>query len=316
MILVISHAHDPHALDVIERMRARGAPVRLFDTGRFPRETRLSISHDREGWTARLFDNGEDYDLAAVRAVWWRRPQPFDVDAAIVGAADRGFALAEAAAAISGLWALLDAEWVNDPERDERAARKAWQLRVARECGLSIPRTLITNDPAQARAFVAAEEQQLIYKAFQGSEEVWRETRILRADEHALLDAVRHAPVIFQQFVPAVADLRLTIVGERIFAAAIDSSATRYPVDFRMDMAAARITEAHLPEHVSAALLRLMARLGLFYGAIDMRLTPDGEHVFLEINPAGQWLFVELATGLPISDALAAHLISLASPSA
>jgi glutathione synthase/RimK-type ligase-like ATP-grasp enzyme len=51
-----------------------------------------------------------------------------------------------------------------------------------------------------------------------------------------------------------------------------------------------------------------MRRLGLEYGAIDLRLTPDGEYVFFEVNPAGQFLFVEHACGLPISAALAARL--------
>nr|WP_314464305.1 hypothetical protein [uncultured Novosphingobium sp.] len=311
-ILIVSHTHDPHALDVLERLRAGGAEVQLFDTGRIPRETRLTIGHDAAGWNAVACGGGEDLDLKAVRAVWWRRPQPFAVDAMVVGVEDRSFALAETAAAVAGLWALLDARWINDPERDERATRKAWQLSVARECGLAIPRTLITNDPDRAREFVDSEGPQIIYKAFQGTEEVWRETRILRASEHELLNTVRHAPVIFQQYIPATADLRVTIVGQRIFAAAIDSSRSSYPVDFRMDMQDARITEAKLPSDLCAALLRLMGRLGLVYGAVDLRLTPDGDYVFLEINPAGQWLFIELATGTPISATIADELTRMA----
>ena len=51
-----------------------------------------------------------------------------------------------------------------------------------------------------------------------------------------------------------------------------------------------------------------MQHLHLEYGAIDMRLTPDGDYVFLEINPNGEYLYVEQATGLPISRALAEHL--------
>ena len=67
----------------------------------------------------------------------------------------------------------------------------------------------------------------------------------------------------------------------------------------------ARIEPATLPPDVEAALLRLMRTMGLVYGAIDMRRTPEGEHVFLEVNTAGQWLFIEQATGQPIADALA-----------
>lgn len=310
MVLVVSHTHDVHAMHVLERLRQKGADARLFDTGRLPRETKITITHDPEGWGATMFGDGEEVDLARVRAVWWRRPQPFATHADLIGPEDRAFALAETVAAVSGLWALLDARWINDPERDERAARKAWQLRVARECGLEVPRTLITNDPDRARDFIASEAGPVVYKTFQGSESVWRETRVLAPAEHDLLDSVRFAPIIFQEFVPAGADLRITIVGDRIFPAAIESGQSRYAVDFRMDLENVPITETVLPPEVERSLRALMSRLGLVYGAVDMRRTPEGRHVFLEINPAGQWLFVEARTGQAISAALADELIS------
>jgi glutathione synthase/RimK-type ligase-like ATP-grasp enzyme len=75
-----------------------------------------------------------------------------------------------------------------------------------------------------------------------------------------------------------------------------------------MTMTGAEITECVLPDSVVAGLRRLMNTLGLVYGAIDLRLTPEGKYVFLEVNPAGQWLFVEQATQQPISDAIAGVL--------
>lgn len=116
--------------------------------------------------------------------------------------------------------------------------------------------------------------------------------------------------MIFQEYVEAVYDLRVTVVGERVFAAAIHSQETAYPVDFRMDMANARVEAVDLPEEVSDELLALMARMGLVYGAIDLRLRPDGEYVFLEINPAGQFLFIEQETGQPIAAAIAEALLA------
>jgi glutathione synthase/RimK-type ligase-like ATP-grasp enzyme len=67
-----------------------------------------------------------------------------------------------------------------------------------------------------------------------------------------------------------------------------------------------------LPESVRSGLLQLVERLGLVYGAVDMRQTPAGDYVFLEINPAGQWLFIEQRTHQPISDALADTLCAAA----
>jgi hypothetical protein len=312
LILVVSHLADDHAAAVLARLERAGAAALLLDTGRFPREIRLNIAH-RNGASSELSAvvDGVERDLAAVRTVWWRRPQPFGLDAGMLDADDRAFAFGECHAAISGLWSCLAAaRWVNPPERDEVATRKAWQLKLAAELGLRVPRTLVTNDPARAAAFADAEgEGRVVYKAFSATERAWRETRLLRPGERALLDAVRHAPVIFQEYVRAQIDLRVTVVGDRIFPAEIFTGDDGYAVDFRMTMHQAAIRPHDLPDRVAADLRRLMAELGLVYGAIDLRLTPAGEYVFLEVNPAGQWLFVEERTGLPITAAVADELM-------
>ncbi len=307
-ILVISHTHDVHAIEVLGHLERRGVDAVLFDTGRIPRETQLAIGHSADGWHATAKVDGRLLDMNSVRAVWWRRPQPFALHAEIITPEDHGFALGETHAAVSGLWSLLDARWINDPDADERAGRKAWQLKVARSVGLRVPRTCITNDPEVARAFVAGEPDRVIYKAFSATEKTWRETRVLKPEEAAGLDMVRFAPVIFQEFIAATCDLRVTVVGDQIFAGAIDSSAAGYEYDFRMAMNSATITPHMLPDAIEASLLRLMAAFGLVYGAIDLRLTPEGDYVFLEINPAGQWLFVEHQTAQPIGKAIADRL--------
>ena len=104
--------------------------------------------------------------------------------------------------------------------------------------------------------------------------------------------------------------MRITVIGDAVFAAEILSGATDYHVDFRMTMDVAEIRPHVLPDDVVDRLHRLMRSLRLVYGAIDMRLTPDGEYVFLEVNPAGQWQFVEERTAQPITDALASQLLA------
>ena len=194
---------------------------------------------------------------------------------------------------------------MNDPTRDEVAGHKLYQLKVAGEVGLEIPRTHITNDPASARAFVAETgPDETVYKAFIAQPEAWRETRTLTDEEVAHLDDVALAPVIFQEYVPAEFDLRITVVGEEIFAVAIDASDTAYPTDYRMHLGEARVEVHDLPAEVRERLRAFMDRLGLVYGAIDMRRTPDGRYVFLEVNPSGLWLFTEEPTGLPITEAV------------
>lgn len=313
MILVISHGDDSHAVAVLDHLRRAGAEALLLDTGRFPRELRVEISHASGGrsetWAV---VEGVQHDLSTVRAVWWRRPRHFEVHPEITDGEDRGFAYAECHAAITGLWSCLDANWINVPERDEVAGRKVYQLKVASGLGLRVPRTLVTNDPDRARAFVEREGTSgTIYKAFSATERAWRETRLLKADERAQLDAVRFAPVIFQEHIKADIDLRITIVGDAIFPAEILSGETDYHVDFRMTMNVATMRPHVLPHDVASRLRAFMKAVGLVYGAIDMRLTPAGEYVFLEVNPAGQWQFVEERTGQPITATLAERLIAL-----
>jgi len=311
MILIVSHSADTHATAVIEHLGRLGADVVLFDTARFPQDIRLEIRHEnRARSSSSAVIGGVRRDLSAVRVVWWRRPQPFELHQDLADSEDRGFAYGECHAAITGLWSCLDAKWVNNPERDEVAARKAYQLKIAAELDLKIPRTLITNDPESAAAFIDREGANgTIYKAFSATERAWRETRLLKPEERAHLDAVRFAPVIFQEHIRADIDLRVTVIGDQIFPAEIISGETEYLVDFRMTMDAARISAHVLPDEIAAKLRAFMRALGLVYGAIDLRLTPDGEYVFLEVNPAGQWLFIEERTGQPITSTLVDYLL-------
>lgn len=307
MITVVSSAQDAHAAVVMERLLGRGAQVLLLDLSEFPERAELTITVDGQRSCGLYQSPGSQgqVDLSASRVVWWRRPQPFTVPSELETEVDRSFAYTECQAAFSGLWLTLDACWINHPQRDEEAARKVYQLEVAREIGFRVPQTCVTNSPETALAFVQSQGAKgTVYKAFSGTEEAWRETRILKEDELRLIATVRYAPVIFQEYVPAQADLRVTIVGDDIFAAAIYSQETSYKVDYRMTMDDAPVRPYTLPGPVQALLHAYMERLGLVYGAVDMRVTPEGDYVFLEINPSGQWLFVEHRTGQPITDSL------------
>jgi len=269
----------------------------------------LSINQQASGQQALLTVDGETKDLSEVQRVWWRRPRGFRPDPDLTRQEDLNFIHSESHATVDGLWKSLDAEWINDPVLDELASRKVWQLKVATRLGLRTPQTLITNDPVAARAFVEGQRPNgTIYKAFTATEEEWRETRLLKPEEEEGLDQVSYAPVIFQEHIKADVDLRITVIGDEIFPAAIHSGSTDYKVDFRMTIHQAKV-EAHvLPDDVDSKLRALMKELGLVYGAVDFRLTPEGEYVFLEVNPSGQWLFMEDRTQQPITDAFVARL--------
>jgi MvdD pre-ATP grasp domain len=311
MIIVVSHAEDDHATGVLAALAARRHPVSLVDTGLFPVRSRLTQRFGDGDPRYELVVDGVAVDLAPARVGWWRRPRPFTLHDGIAPDV-AAFTYTECHEAVAGLWAALDLAWVNPPALDEAAHHKPYQLAVAAEVGLPIPRTVITNDPDEAAAFAEANGAgRTIFKTFLATEEHWRETRILRSDELALLDHVRLAPVIFQAFVPAVADIRVTAIGERLFATAITSAPGAYAYDYRMDLGGATFTPTELDPDMEEKLLALMRRLGIVYGAIDLRRTPDDGDVFLEVNPAGEWRFVEDRSGQPITEAMADLLVGL-----
>lgn len=315
MILIISSDDDVHALAVMHELSQMGVPHLLLNTADFPAKASIIIEPGLASPTRVIRYRGRDIDLAQVTSVWWRRPQPYQMHAELTDPVADNFAIRELDEAIEGLYLMLDATWLNEPGADQRASRKVWQQRIAQESGLEVPETLITNDPASARAFVARQGPgRTIYKAFQGSEDAWRETRLLKPEEEQKLDSVKFAPVIFQSCIDAQFDIRATIVGDQIFAGAIHSQSSAYKVDFRMDMDV-EISPVTLQPSAAEGLKRLMRRMGLVYGAVDFRRTPDGRDVFIEINPAGQWLFVEHKTGQPISRAVAEALLPRAEKS-
>ena len=303
MILIVSWPGDDHADAVRGVLDARGMRATVVDLARFPQEMRLVASLDGVGRSYRLLDGREEIVLDDCRAVWWRRPRPFVLHQEIATGPHATFAYNEGSQAFAGLWLSVDASWINHPTREETGARKLYQLRVAQDVGLEIPKTVVTNDPDEARRFIdALGFDRVAYKTFMPTSEDWRETRVLRPDELDLIASVTYAPVIFQEYVPARFDLRVTVVGPDMFAAAIHSSETSYEFDYRMDLANARVEPSVLPEEIERRLRDLMDGLGLVYGAIDMRLTPDGRFVFFEVNPSGQWRFVEERSGQPITE--------------
>ncbi len=303
MIVAISHRGDAHARAVLAALHRLGAHATLLDLADFPRRGRLALA----------FGGARDRVVAArggavrardVSAVWWRRPMPLRPDPRLAPA-DAAFAVRETAEALTGLASTLRVRWVNDPWRDAVAARKPRQLALAERLGLRVPPTLVTNDPVRARAFLSARRRSgAVLKALAGVPEDWRPTRLVTPEVVRRLAALRHAPVILQEYVPGV-DVRVTVVGRGLFATAIDARATRSPEDFRTAFDDARVEPCALPRDVARRLRALVAALGLRYAAIDLRRRDDGEHVFLEVNPSGQWLFLEERTGQPITAAVA-----------
>jgi hypothetical protein len=139
-----------------------------------------------------------------------------------------------------------------------------------------------------------------------------RYTNVVSHRDIGYFKAVRQGPVIFQGYVPKRLELRITIIGDAIFPVEIHSQvARRTRHDWRHYEHFNTPMYIHaLPPEIERKLRQLVSQLGLNFGAIDMVLTPDGRYVFLELNPNGQFLWMEELMGFPMSDAMCDLLLS------
>jgi glutathione synthase/RimK-type ligase-like ATP-grasp enzyme len=326
MIVVLSEDGDSHADAVEEELRRLGVPAVRFDPARFPTRAGVSVRIDASGRVdAALRDGDAEIALSSADAVWMRRPNRPRAPEAWAGTAVGAAIEAEASDLFADLWELLDVPFVPaTPAVTTRASRKMHQLGVAGRLGFEIPDTLVTNDPDAFLDRYAAASGRLITKRSSPNQrlvtpdgvETGRGTLAVRPRDLVEIESLRHAPILTQAIVDKDVELRVTVVGDEVFAAAIHSQETHHTqIDFRnYDASLTRITPYQLPAEVEHRCVALTRALGLRYSAIDLIVTPEGRTVFLEINPNGQYLWIERATGQPISRALATLLARRGQP--
>lgn len=318
VVLLLTHSGDYYTVDrVADALTQRGVKTFRFDTDRFPREVRLSAQLGTNNFSYTIEDGAVVCRADMVRAVWARKIWLPELDANL-DPKFRGMCQRESVAALQGfLDGLHGVRWINERQRDDEAENKLLQLRLAHEAGLRIPRTLVTNDAGRAREFFHETGGALVAKllapltvsmdaasAFVYTNEV---------GEADLEDAcgLRHSPMVFQERIPKSLELRIAYVAGKFFVGALDASRS---VGGQTDWRRATPEECQwqrddIPPELKAQLTNLMSRLQLVYGAIDIIRTPAGEHVFLEVNPGGEWGMLERDLDLPISEAIADALL-------
>lgn len=309
MILAVTYPGDEHASPVLGALANQGAEVTLLDFSELPRHGSFVLAYGEEGTRELRLAGKGPVAVSRVSAVWWRRPLPLRASRRL-GRAHAAFAIRQAGDALMGFLALATrhARFVNHPWRDEVASLKTFQLAAAERAGLPVPRTLVTSDPGEARRFLrACGKAGAVHKAVHATPADWRRTQRVTPHDRSQLRVIRHAPVILQERIPGT-DVRVTIVGNRLFPAEIDARRSDSPDDYRGFEEQCRIAPCALPGGVERGLRALMRDLGLSFGAADLRRRRDGSWCFLEINPSGQWGFVEERTGQPITAALASLL--------
>ncbi|WP_238545375.1 MULTISPECIES: hypothetical protein [Streptomyces] len=254
------------------------------------------IGADSSAWGGRLCTASREVELGDVAAVYYRRPTPYAARFEHLPQQQREFAAAEARHGFGGvLNHLHGALYVNHPSAVTRADFKPAQLQRFAELGLAIPPTLVTNDVEAARRFAAVHER-VIYKTFRGlprgedghTGAIWAQ----RVDAESFDDTLAVTAHLFQAEVPKTGDVRVTVVGRRLFAHRV--AAPDRALDWRRgDWDELIHAPIAVPAPVEAVLHSYLESFGLVFGCFDFALTGDGDNpehwIAIECNPNGQW---------------------------
>lgn len=311
-ILILARDLDPAADAMVEAVQARGARVYRVNTGWFPAQLSLAAELRGGRWCGHLRTPAHTIDLAQVTAVYYRSPEAFQFPTSLASEV-REHAFLEAKYGLGGVLASLPAVWVNHPSRLADAAYKPVQLVRAHECGLEVPETVLTNEAAAFEEF--ARRGRTVTKmlgagslTYDGVHNVaW--TRVLDAADLDDLSGIETTVHLGQRWVPKSFEARVMAIGDRLTAVGIHAGTERAHVDWRSDYDALRYQLIELPPQVADGIHALMRRFGLLYAALDFVVSPNG-WVFLELNPGGQYGWLEAATGVSFTGQLADLLVT------
>lgn len=315
--LIITSKDDAHADYLIYKANENGLGLRLIRINTEEFVSNCEVTFTGLHFRVRVKDSARSFASEDVKAVWYRRPHEFlrtteDPDA-------WEFIKAQASACLRGLYFCTheSARWINPLPALHRSRNKLQQLQLANQLGFRVPKTLVSNDPEQVTAFCAAVpnmcSKSLDEPNFRLDGEICPIfTRIITPEELAEhLDAIPMNPTLFQEYIIKQSDIRVTVVGQRMFATEISSQGNELSVDDFRGVSPRELAHINhiLPDSLKEKILAFTQAQGLFYSAMDFALGKDGEYYFLENNPNGQWLWLEQYAGAPISDAILEALL-------
>ncbi len=316
-ILLLTHSADFYTVDRVQQAIAeRGLHPFRFKTDKFPTTVKLSIHQQGSHISLDLRDDetGTGVSGEEIYSVWYRKVwTPFidpDMDPLL-----RSGCLNESGSTLDSFLAELDnrgLRWIDSLKMIRRGDDKLFQLREAGSAHIDTPKTLISNNPDQVRHFYRELEGNVVAKmmtplriSMRGGDPFVYTSR-LKPEDLDDLDSLRYSPMIFQEYVKPVLELRTIYVDGQLFTGAINPKDAQYEVDWRSSTPGTVKWQDHtIPDCAAEKIRHFMKRVNLYFGAFDFILDTNGNYIFLEINPTGEWGMLERDLELPISKAIA-----------
>ncbi|WP_051847120.1 MvdC/MvdD family ATP grasp protein [Streptomyces sp. NRRL F-5053] len=309
-VCVITQDTDIAADRLMLHLTELGTPVLRFDLADFPEHASLEATVARgRGWTGTLTVRGRTIALEEIGAILWWHPGRSRITTSGLSAAEAQWLSTESAAGIVGVLAGLDCLHVNSPAATMAAQLKGSVLARAVACGLDVPATWIGNSLAAAVRF--AEQRSMVCKALtvpaidhaDGSSSSLHTTPVTASALGPSLALGAHQ---FQEAITKQFEVRLIVVGAELLAARIDAHSDAARIDFRRDYGALTYAHVTVPDPVREGVLALMAHYGLSYAASDLLVDDDDRWWLVDLNPAGQYDWLQhVLPDLGISASLA-----------
>ncbi|NJR52213.1 MAG: hypothetical protein HC780_24205 [Leptolyngbyaceae cyanobacterium CSU_1_3] len=299
-ILILGSARDGHAAHVKKALEEAGAIVDYWDTRLFPTQVKLSWQPDTRVGSLKLSDD-RSLKFQEIHSIFWRNFSGVHVPN-LKDAEAQNIALNDAMSTLRSLIQACPARWVNSWQAYQFHKEKPLQLAMAQSLGVKIPATLISNDPQQIMDFAIAHEK-VIFKPVCGG----AHTQFLTLDylePSRLKLALSIAPITLQEYIWGT-NVRSYVLANSVYTAEIRSSS----VDFREDLDA-QLIPFLLPDFIQQQCVAIAQAFSLKWTAIDWRVKPNGEYVFLEANPSPMFIHFEQKTGFPITEKLVQLLMA------
>ncbi len=316
-VLLITNKADITTDFVVRRLKESNIKFYRFNTEDLGCSVEVNFNFESDSF--KIFERmtGIEIDLLNVKSVYFRRPELPDDNQELTNA-ESHFIRNEISYTLEGIYKILNsAFWLNNVNDIRNAENKIYQLRVAKRLGFNMTASLITTNKDSAIDFYIKNEEDCIIKPIRSGlisddegEEAVIFTNKLYLDKNNA-KRVESCPTFFQKHVKKIGDLRVTVVGEQVFSALIHSQESEASkVDWRVSQDGLKHSIHELPLEIAGKCIDLVKALNLNFGAIDLILNEEGEYIFLEINPNGQWAWIEKLLDLDISSAIVNLLTS------
>lgn len=316
---IISAFPDPHVDKVVGLLSDMKIDVLRIDSNNITSNNYLGVSFKNDQGFFFISDHHE-IPISQLKSLWFRKPhiwandfEPQNEEIAISVTFKKSELLQVLRDELFFYASRKKIFLVSDINAIKIASNKINQLLIAEILGFQIPKSIVTSDPEEIETFLKSNPKAIIKNIGKGSVrfghkqgEFYTTPLTMKKFQSVRAKSTFDYPILVQEEVKRNTELRITVVGNKIFPCSITTNKPTSETDWRKIPPNQLIHQPfHLPKDIEEKCFALTRYYGLQYSAIDMAVNTENEYIFYEINPNGQYLWIEEEADLPISQAIA-----------